>query len=102
MDKETVNGITTVTATAPAHWASYLINGDASSLDYYNTPTSDEGDKEIALADAFAKWIGGNIVDCSEDTFFSRYCDAPGVKYAGDMTTYTAILHSSKYVASSE
>jgi hypothetical protein len=82
-----------VTATAPAHWASYLINGDASGLDYYNTPTSNEGDKDIALADAFVKYMGGNIVDVSEDTHFSRYCDAPGVTLAGDMATYTALVY---------
>jgi hypothetical protein len=72
----------TIEATAPASWASYLINGDASGID----------DDDVALADRFAEYIGAPIVDVSEDTFFSRYCDAPGVTLADDMATYSALL----------
>lgn len=57
--------ITTITASAPSHWASYFINGDSSGMD----------NAEIIAADAFAEWCGGDIVDCGEE-YFSWHCDA--------------------------
>ncbi|MEY9235376.1 hypothetical protein ABIF78_007699 [Bradyrhizobium japonicum] len=72
----------TVTGTAPSHWASYFINGDASGME----------DEEIAQADAFAAWLGGSIVDC-EDAGFMRYHDAqPFGTLAADCQTYTALI----------
>jgi hypothetical protein len=46
---------------APACWASYLINGDASGL-------TDE--EHIAADDWLHSLKGGQIVDCSESTDF--------------------------------
>jgi hypothetical protein len=73
----------TVSATAPSYWACYFINGDA----------GDMSDEEIAQADAFAEWLGGHIVDCSEDSDFMTYHDARqfGV-LAADCSTYTALI----------
>lgn len=71
--------MTPVKYTAPACWASYLLNGDASGLD----------DKEQAQADRFIEWVDlGWPVDCGEPGF-RHSCDAPGVCLAGDMCEYT-------------
>ena len=72
----------TETYTLPAHWASYLINGDASSFSLY-----DDGDAEIARIDAFCENIGGDCVDVSEESYFSRWNDAG--ELAGDMAEFT-------------
>ena len=59
----------TYTEAAPAYWASYLINGDASSLD----------DDEIADADSFVADNGGHSPqDCGEEylgTYNGLLCD---------------------------
>jgi len=84
-----------VTYTAPAHWASYLFNDDASGLDYYNTPGDDAGDRELAAADAFIESVGlGAPVGCSEESEFlwrPDYCarDKDGRNLGGDCLTYT-------------
>lgn len=74
----------TVTATAPSHWACYFIYGDVGDME----------DNEIAQANAFAAWLGGNIVDC-EDAGFIHYHDARqfGV-LASDCQTYTALIET--------
>ena len=59
----------------PAHWASYLINGDATSFSL----NDDGGDAEIALIDEIVADIdtkGGALITCSEESFFSKYHDA--------------------------
>lgn len=71
--------IETVTGVGYADWASYLINGDASGID----------DDDVKAADKFAEWLGGNITDVSEDTFFDRP-DTGGL--SGDCATYTATV----------
>lgn len=43
--------------TAPAIWASYLINGDSSGIE----------DTDIKQADKFQAWTGGRIVSCKDD-----------------------------------
>lgn len=82
--------------TGPVYWASYLINGDASSL----------SDEERAQADAFAAWVGGPIVDCDEETHFSNWSDARHIGYnlGGDVATYTAHvdLTDAEYAAEEE
>ena len=56
----------------PADWASYLINGDASSFSLY-----EDGDEQIAAIDKFIEDTGlGDPSDVSEDTFFLKYHDA--------------------------
>lgn len=64
----------TETYTLPAHWASYLINGDASSFSL----DDDGGDAEIKLIDDWLKDVGP-CLGCSDETEFRRYHDAPGV-----------------------
>lgn len=74
----------TLTGTAPSHWASYFINGDASGME----------DDEIAAADKFADWLGGSIVSC-EDAGFLKYHDAHAFyPYAADCQTYSALTGS--------
>lgn len=52
------------TEDAPAHWASYLVNGDASGLD----------DKDVELADQFQNDIAPSyVVSCEDDTFLANY-----------------------------
>jgi hypothetical protein len=74
----------TVTATAPSHWACYFINGDTGDMD----------DAEISQADAFADWLGGNIVDC-EDAGFIHHHDARSFGVLpSDCQTYTALIET--------
>jgi hypothetical protein len=68
----------TFTRTAPACWASYLINGDASGID----------DDDIAAADVFAEQYG-MPVDC-EDAGFIHHHDAYHIMPLGaDCQRYT-------------
>ena len=75
----------------PAHWASYLINGDATS---FSLNDAGAGDAEIAVIDEFMNDIGeGAIITCSEEPFFSKYHDAQpyGIK-ACDCLEFTFYL----------
>lgn len=64
--------------TAPAHWASYLINADASGYD----------DAEIEAADKY--FAGWRVVDVSDDKWFSWSADLFGSTAKGDtLATYT-------------
>jgi len=76
----------------PADWASYLINGDATSFSL----NDDGGDAEIALIDQIVADIdpkGKALITCSEESFFSKYHDAQpyGVK-ACDCLEYSFII----------
>ena len=81
--------MTTETFELPAHWASYLINGDATSFSL----NDDGGDAEIALIDEVMSNIdkkGNAIIDVdTEESFFKKYHDAHmyGV-LAGTCLTY--------------
>ena len=78
--------IESITYELPSHWASYLINGDASSFDLW-----DDGDKELEIIDRLLTDIGlGSPVDVSEESEFMTYHDARlyGI-LAGDCSTYT-------------
>lgn len=63
-----------------AEWASYLINGDDSGL---------EADDK-AQADAFAKYIGGDIVDCG-DLFFGSP-EYPPEASRGECCRYDSLI----------
>ena len=70
------------TATAPAYWASYLINGDASGL---------EGD-EIAACDAWIERLGwGAPVSCEPGGFIAWH-DARQEALPADCETYTFLV----------
>lgn len=61
--------IEVTTATAPAHWACYLINGDASGFDYSNTPSDAAGDRDKAECDAWLDRLaseGWRVVSCED------------------------------------
>lgn len=58
--------IKTELQTAPAYWASYLVNGDHSGLDM----------ADRIAAHNFAMACGGAIVACGDDEFFSVRHDA--------------------------
>lgn len=66
------------TVTAPAAWASYLINGDASGFDYYD-------DREDEQACYEMERVFGICVD-AEDLGFVH---APDYGLAGDCCRYT-------------
>jgi len=71
----------------PAHWASYLINGDATSFSL----NDDGGDAEIAVIDEIIANIdAGSPIDCSDETIFMEYHHARpyGVK-ATDCLIFT-------------
>ena len=79
----------TVTGTAPAAWACYLVNGDGCELD------PDEAD----LAEAFADWLvgghwkAGAIVSCSAESFFAWQHDATRFGVGGaDCLEYVALI----------
>ena len=74
-----------VEGTAPVYWACYLVNGDPEGL----------SDADRVAADSFVDWLGGRVVTCSEESFFTRHHDAKrfGV-LAADCFTYTALIES--------
>lgn len=56
----------------PSHWASYLINGDASSFSLY-----DDGDEQLETIDRIIADIGhGDPVAVSDESCFITYHDA--------------------------
>lgn len=67
-----------VEVTAPAAWAAYLVNGDATIFDY-----SQDAEDEAACY-AMEEELG-RCVDVSEPEFMSR----PDYGMAGDCCTYT-------------
>ena len=71
----------TFTATAPADWASYLINGDASGLE----------DGEEAIIDAWiADYCEGLMpVDCTENGFMAYHDAWHWYPLGSDCQTYT-------------
>jgi hypothetical protein len=76
--------IETDTADAPACWASYLINGDASGLT----------DAEEAECDRWVEGLGSgwSVVDCSEEPHFGRFWfAAEGRELGCDLVTYTLL-----------
>lgn len=74
--------IETVTYKLPAHWASYLINGDASGLE----------DGEQAVIDAWMVKEGNpHICDCGE-SYFSWTNEATSL--GGDVCDYTAFFNA--------
>lgn len=81
--------------TAPAYWASYLINGDASGFDYYNTPDDPtRGDRDLAQAQAFEAWAGGSILDAGE-SFFDVLYNVPTLgAFTGDVCEYTIAVRT--------
>lgn len=78
--------IKTAVGTAPAHWAPYLINGDASGI----------SEDDAKQADAFEEWLTGEhgyISGCSLESLFKTYHDARKFgALAADCLTYTAII----------
>lgn len=83
--------IEVTTATAPAHWATYLVNGDATGFDYYNTPTDKAGDRDQARADAWVERLakdGWRVVSCEGEPWFAHSCDAVR-NFNGDIIEYT-------------
>lgn len=79
-----------VSGTAPDYWASFLINGDGSSLD----------GEEQAKASKFRDWLvsgdsRGSIVSCSEEPFFVHQHDAAQFGVLPAMcVTYDALINA--------
>ena len=70
----------TTTYTLPAHWASALINDDATGL------SDDEHD---SLNDWLSAYRPGSCIDCTNEPEFCWTHDADGYELAGDCLTYT-------------
>jgi hypothetical protein len=70
----------------PVYWASYLINGDATSLE--------DGEQEVVdawLKDLVASYEAAvSVVDCSEDQWFSHRNDATNL--GGMCCHYTVLI----------
>lgn len=85
--------IEVTTATAPAHWVSYLVNGDASGFDYYNTPEDKAGDRDKAACDTWTARLaedGWYVVSTDdEESHFAHSNDADTLP--GEVITY--VLH---------
>ena len=79
----------TVTFILPAYWASYLINGDASSFWF------DEGGPN-AVMEAIDQWMKaegvGDCLDCSEQGFFVWHPDFPH-QHGATCLEFTFSLH---------
>ena len=75
-----------ITYQLPSHWASYLINGDASSFELW-----DDGEAEQAIINRLLADIDlGGPVDVSEESDFMTYHDARSYGVlASDCSTYT-------------
>jgi len=67
-----------ITVTAPAHWASYLVNGDATGFSYYDDPEDEEA------CYAFEREYGCCV--CAEDIGF---VSKPDYGQAGPSCEYT-------------
>ena len=68
--------------TAPAYWACYLINGDASGME----------ESEIAECDAWLESVGlGGPVGCEEEGFKHWHDARMFARYAADCALYTFI-----------
>jgi hypothetical protein len=83
------------TATAPAHWACYLLYGDASGFDYYDTPADNAGERDKADCD---RWVdrlsaeGWRITCPDGEPYFAWYNDAYGSRRCGcEVLEYTLI-----------
>jgi hypothetical protein len=73
----------TIDVTAPSHWASYLINGDASGME----------DDEIAACNAWIAREGVGMPVSCEDAGFIWYHDArPECPFGADCQTYTFLF----------
>lgn len=70
---------------APAHWASALINGDLTGLDYYGAACVAEFEAWLALNDRL------NVVDCSAEPHIGRW---NGLQT--ELLTYTALVEPSE------
>lgn len=63
---------------APSHWASYLINNDASGIDA----------NEVAAADR--RFAGYHVVSCDDEDWFTWSADLHGAtSKGGHVTNYT-------------
>jgi hypothetical protein len=72
---------------APAYWASYLINGDASGME----------NAEIAECDSWYDSLGKgwSVVSCGEEEFFGRFYFAVAGKELGcDLVSYSLLKSS--------
>lgn len=58
--------VTTYTTTAPAHWASYIVNDDPTSLD----------EDDITACDRWLASLDGPVCGVAEGEFFTHYHDA--------------------------
>lgn len=78
--------------TAPAQWAAYLINGDASGFDYYDTPSDDAGTRDREVCDAWCAELakdGWRVTSVEGEPHFAQDNDAGTL--ACDVLRYTLV-----------
>lgn len=63
--------LTVLSVPAPAHWASYLVNDDASSLSESDAKEADAWFSEIVAEHPFAASVV--VVGCSEESYVARF-----------------------------
>lgn len=71
--------IEVTTATAPSHWASFLVNGDASGME------SEDLIACMKWLESMAPWY---VVGCEDDEHFSKWHDATCFALAATCCTY--------------
>ena len=84
------NSMKSVVFTLPAHWASYLINNDASSFGL-------EENGPQATVDLIDRWMQGEglgaCLNCSDESFFAWHPDFPH-EHGGTCLDYTFTLNA--------
>lgn len=77
-----------ITATAPSHWACYLVNGDSDGME----------SAEIAAADSFVDYLGGPVMG-AEDAGFIWHHDARQFwPFGSDCQEYQTLIEESDNV----
>ena len=72
------------TFTLPAHWASFLINGDQSGLsDDYVAEIDAMYDETVTRG-----YIRFEVLSCSEETYFTRYVDFDAARKLTEVLEY--------------
>lgn len=77
----------------PADWASYFINGDATSFSNASTETQAQAEQDRADAWLASEVPGGRIVDVQGEPFFGR---CPVTRRGRDLVVYVSHTHVPK------
>jgi len=76
--------LSAITFTAPASWASYLVNGDHSGLE-----DAEQSEADACIKDLIERHGNGHVVNCGEPYFTWGRTDYGSL--AGDYCEYTIL-----------